>query len=633
MKKTIYLMIFAVALLFASCEKYDHGIADVQDRLEHLTGVKLPYIDQQIDSIMASLDNLKDVDRELDEYIREVEDYYTELDGRLQQIRIQIVETESEINGKLSDFQYNMLLELRNLERDILSQIKALDVIVADLQSADRELEDNIRELEFDFVQQIASEEQVFHATYMTLEQYLYIQTELSTLSLLLEVVAEQAIPYFQNDLEVAISSAEESMMNWVNEYLQQNYYDIAEVDAILESLYSSQTTYDEQLSLQLDLLEEQLENLITDVKNQYMSAIEEAFVENEAVIDDKIANMLEKFNEEANERIDKINGEIVLLSERLNDLEEKFVSRIQSVVYIPEYDDNAAALRTDVDGNYISLDFFVTPKEVVVALADKWVDVVTIQAHSIDEVSVDFPTAYDLDILSFAADSTQGHISLEINASNLPDEFFDSILSFYLTMNINDGNSDFTTNPIQLVQSGMRSVDLGLPSGLLWASCNLGANSPREYGDYYAWGEIVTKEIFTNLNYSWAGMELQDFSGDPTYDAAAAILGGGWRMPTGAEFSELLEHTNITMLVVNGQKFLKATSKTNQEAIYFSLGGYRGVDVQYLEETGYYWSSSPSVAITPGALFLYANETVGAEMTETTISDAGMLIRPVCSK
>lgn len=633
MKKTIYLMIFAVALLFASCEKYDHGIADVQDRLEHLTGVKLPYIDQQIDSIMASLDNLKDVDRELDEYIREVEDYYTELDGRLQQIRIQIVETESEINGKLSDFQYNMLLELRNLERDILSQIKALDVIVADLQSADRELEDNIRELEFDFVQQIASEEQVFHATYMTLEQYLYIQTELSTLSLLLEVVAEQAIPYFQNDLEVAISSAEESMMNWVNEYLQQNYYDIAEVDAILESLYSSQTTYDEQLSLQLDLLEEQLENLITDVKNQYMSAIEEAFVENEAVIDDKIANMLEKFNEEANERIDKINGEIVLLSERLNDLEEKFVSRIQSVVYIPEYDDNAAALRTDVDGNYISLDFFVTPKEVVVALADKWVDVVTIQAHSIDEVSVDFPTAYDLDILSFAADSTQGHISLEINASNLPDEFFDSILSFYLTMNINDGNSDFTTNPIQLVQSGMRSVDLGLPSGLLWASCNLGANSPREYGDYYAWGEIVTKEIFTNLNYSWAGMELQDFSGDPTYDAATAILGGGWRMPTGAEFSELLEHTNITMLVVNGQKFLKATSKTNQEAIYFSLGGYRGVDVQYLEETGYYWSSSPSVAITPGALFLYANETVGAEMTETTISDAGMLIRPVCSK
>lgn len=626
-------MIFAVALLFASCEKYDHGIADVQDRLEHLTGVKLPYIDQQIDSIMASLDNLKDVDRELDEYIREVEDYYSELDGRLQQIRIQIVETESEIKGKLSDFQYNMLLELRNLERDILSQIKALDVIVADLQSADSELEDNIRELEFDFVQQVASEEQVFLATYMTLEQYLYIQTELSTLSLLLEVVAEQAIPYFQNDLEVAIRSAEESMMNWVNEYLQQNYYDIAEVDAILESLYSSQTTSDEQLSLQLDLLEEQLENLIIDVKNQYMSAIEEAFVENEAVIDDKIANMLEKFNEEANERIDKINGEIVLLSERLNDLEEKFVSRIQSVVYIPEYDDNAAALRTDVDGNYISLDFFVTPKEVVVALADKWVDVVTLQAHSIDEVSVNFPTAYDLDILSFAADSTQGHISLEINASNLPDEFFDSILSFYLTMNINDGNSDFTTNPIQLVQSGMRSVDLGLPSGLLWASCNLGANSPREYGDYYAWGEIVTKEIFTNLNYSWAGMELQDFSGDPTYDAATAILGGGWRMPTGAEFSELLEHTNITMLVVNGQKFLKATSKTNQEAIYFSLGGYRGVDVQYLEETGYYWSSSPSVAITPGALFLYANETVGAEMTETTISDAGMLIRPVCSK
>lgn len=633
MKKTIYLMIFAVALLFASCEKYDHGIADVQDRLEHLTGVKLPYIDQQIDSIMVSLDNLKDVDRELDEYIRKVEDYYSELDGRLQQIRIQIVETESEINGKLSDFQYNMLLELRNLERDILSQIKALDVIVADLQSADSELEDNIRELEFDFVQQVASEEQVFLATYMTLEQYLYIQTELSTLSLLLEVVAEQAIPYFQNDLEVAIRSAEESMMNWVNEYLQQNYYDIAEVDAILESLYSSQTTSDEQLSLQLDLLEEQLENLIIDVKNQYMSAIEEAFVENEAVIDDKIANMLEKFNEEANERIDKINGEIVLLSERLNDLEEKFVSRIQSVVYIPEYDDNAAALRTDVDGNYISLDFFVTPKEVVVALADKWVDVVTLQAHSIDEVSVNFPTAYDLDILSFAADSTQGHISLEINASNLPDEFFDSILSFYLTMNINDGNSDFTTNPIQLVQSGMRSVDLGLPSGLLWASCNLGANSPREYGDYYAWGEIVTKEIFTNLNYSWAGMELQDFSGDPTYDAATAILGGGWRMPTGAEFSELLEHTNITMLVVNGQKFLKATSKTNQEAIYFSLGGYRGVDVQYLEETGYYWSSSPSVAITPGALFLYANETVGAEMTETTISDAGMLIRPVCSK
>lgn len=90
--------------------------------------------------------------------------------------------------------------------------------------------------------------------------------------------------------------------------------------------------------------------------------------------------------------------------------------------------------------------------------------------------------------------------------------------------------------------------VDLGLPSGLKWATCNIGANSPEELGDYYCWGE-TTLEMVNNTIYVNTG----DISGNSLYDAARLQWGGNWRMPTFGEFEELVKNCDWYWVNYNG--------------------------------------------------------------------------------
>ena len=161
---------------------------------------------------------------------------------------------------------------------------------------------------------------------------------------------------------------------------------------------------------------------------------------------------------------------------------------------------------------------------------------------------------------------------------------------------------SDGRTAAIQIVYSlntgdlnGFKWVDLGLPSGIKWATCNIGASSPTDYGNYYAWGETTTKNIYDRNTYT--------YTGTPTIlpadmDAATANWGSGWRMPTLAEMQELLDnctYTWVTMDDVNGWLF----TGPNSYSIFLPAAGYRsGNDIHY--NNGCYWSSSIS-SITTG--------------------------------
>uniref|UniRef100_UPI0025B2398C PEGA domain-containing protein n=2 Tax=uncultured Muribaculum sp. TaxID=1918613 RepID=UPI0025B2398C len=82
---------------------------------------------------------------------------------------------------------------------------------------------------------------------------------------------------------------------------------------------------------------------------------------------------------------------------------------------------------------------------------------------------------------------------------------------------------------------NGHEYVDLGL--SVKWAACNVGASSPEDYGNYYAWGETATKAEYTESNSKTYGKTMGDISGNPQYDAARANWGGTWRLPTKAEF------------------------------------------------------------------------------------------------
>ena len=143
--------------------------------------------------------------------------------------------------------------------------------------------------------------------------------------------------------------------------------------------------------------------------------------------------------------------------------------------------------------------------------------------------------------------------------------------------------------------------VDLGLPSGLKWASCNLGANSPEQPGDYYAWGETEPKEDYGTDTYKYfkrVTLEggsivhrltkyctvpadgLDGFTDgktqlEPADDAATVRLGAPWRMPTEAEAEELLNGCTWTKETINDIPCLRATSKANGKSIVICISGF----------------------------------------------------------
>lgn len=90
---------------------------------------------------------------------------------------------------------------------------------------------------------------------------------------------------------------------------------------------------------------------------------------------------------------------------------------------------------------------------------------------------------------------------------------------------------------------NGFGYVDLGLPSKTLWATSNIGAKKPWEYGNYYAWGELTTKAVYSDKTNIYYYKDLPDISGDPRYDASISAMGKEWRMPTKDDYQELLDN------------------------------------------------------------------------------------------
>ncbi len=160
--------------------------------------------------------------------------------------------------------------------------------------------------------------------------------------------------------------------------------------------------------------------------------------------------------------------------------------------------------------------------------------------------------------------------------------------------------------------------VDLGLPSGVLWAKCNLGANAPEEYGNYYAWGEISPKEVYNWNTYRYGTADGEgnlltlikynthsDY-GTPdsltilraTDDAATMAfgIGSGARTPTKEEWQELIGYSTVEWTTMNGVNGLKFTSITNGNTLFFPAAGMRyGSELNGVDGCGFgfYWSSS----------------------------------------
>lgn len=141
---------------------------------------------------------------------------------------------------------------------------------------------------------------------------------------------------------------------------------------------------------------------------------------------------------------------------------------------------------------------------------------------------------------------------------------------------------------------SGHGYVDLGLPSGLKWATCNVGASSPSDYGHYYAWGETSTKSEYTVENSKTDCKSMGDIGGNASYDAVRANWGGSWRLPTEAEFNELDNLCTWTWTSQDGHNGYLAQGP-NGNSIFFPATGFRSMTSLYSTGVvGCYWSSTP---------------------------------------
>ena len=174
--------------------------------------------------------------------------------------------------------------------------------------------------------------------------------------------------------------------------------------------------------------------------------------------------------------------------------------------------------------------------------------------------------------------------------------------------------------------QNYEEAVDLGLPSRLQWASCNIGASSPEECGDYFAWGEIDPKSNYSEFNSVTHKKKIKQIVGDANYDVATAMFGKSWKTPTKEDFEELINHCTWVWTTVNGVNGYEVIGP-NGNSIFLPATGYRdGRDVND-GDSGEYWSSTPHKETEYSYYLFYAG---GNYYTFYNCRYVGRCVRPV---
>jgi uncharacterized protein (TIGR02145 family) len=179
-------------------------------------------------------------------------------------------------------------------------------------------------------------------------------------------------------------------------------------------------------------------------------------------------------------------------------------------------------------------------------------------------------------------------------------------------------------------------AVDLGL--SVKWAACNLGANSPEECGDYYAWGEIETKADYSDVNYehkngSYSYTDIGENIAGTRYDVARAVLGGSWRLPQVEQIQELIDACTFEKHEYKGVNGQKVTGPNGNSIFLPITGYYAGRSINNRDKNGdvRFWASQMYTSYNHYAYAYlgYGNYT----STQTRDRKDGLVIRPICDK
>ncbi len=191
------------------------------------------------------------------------------------------------------------------------------------------------------------------------------------------------------------------------------------------------------------------------------------------------------------------------------------------------------------------------------------------------------------------------------------------------LTMTVKDQPNLKATCEVNIFDTkGHEYVDLGLPSGILWATMNVGASSPEDYGGYFAWGETEEKSNYDWGTYKWCNGSydgMTKYCTDSSYgivdnkttldsedDIAHVLWGGSWRMPTYDEINELYNKCSWKGTSVNGVSGNRVTGP-NGNSIFLPNAGYRsGTEIIDRTSNGYFWSGTLFESYSSRAYYLF---------------------------
>lgn len=196
---------------------------------------------------------------------------------------------------------------------------------------------------------------------------------------------------------------------------------------------------------------------------------------------------------------------------------------------------------------------------------------------------------------------------------------------------------------------NGHDYVDLGLPSGTLWATCNVGAEKPEDYGDYFAWGETKTKDTYNWSSYQYCKDGDSTFTkyccnseyGNDGYTDTLTILQNGdepatawgveWHTPSMTQWEELIQYTTNKWTIQNGVKGRLFTADNGNSLFLPAAGGYSNSGLVDTDSNGIYWSRSLCTD--------FSNCAWGMDFYSESYAihyffrKGGFSVRPVCSK
>ena len=288
--------IFFAALISAtaltSCKNYDDDISSIIDRINELEGTKIADVDQQIAAISGSITELQAADRALKNLINDLGAKADELQKQL--------DSNAEADAAT--------------KKELLEEIANIKALIKALQEKDAELDKKIADLKAYVDGEITATKDWATATFATLEQYAEIEEEIAAIKALIEQYKTDITAAYTKAIEDAIATSEASMKEWVNKALADGYYDIAAIDAKLAALETKLAGADAELAKQIEDQRAALEQAKKDLTAAYEKAIKEAIETNNGVINQAIADAVQKVLDNVNARLVDIDNDIAAI-------------------------------------------------------------------------------------------------------------------------------------------------------------------------------------------------------------------------------------------------------------------------------------------------------------------------------